>query len=57
MQGMEISKWLKQIPKESPGFIPTSSNFTPKTFSITKLFARYVYTLFFEIQVILQIHW
>ena len=49
---MEISKWLKQIPKESPGFIPTNSNFTPKTFSITKLFARYVYTLFFEIKVI-----
>lgn len=40
MQEMERSKWLKQIPQESSEFIPTNSNFTPKGFSITKLFAR-----------------
>lgn len=30
MQGMELSKWLKQIPKESPEFIPNNKNLTPK---------------------------
>ena len=52
MQEMERSKWLKQIPQESSEFIPTDSNFTPKGFSITKLFARRIYTLFFETKVI-----
>ena len=37
---------------QSSEFIPTNSNFTPKGFSISKLFARWIYTLFFETQVI-----
>lgn len=38
MQGMELSIWLKHIPKESPEFIPTNSNFTPKSSFLIKLF-------------------
>lgn len=52
MQETERSKWLKQIPQESSEFFPTTSNFTPKGFSITKLSARRIYTLFFETKVI-----
>lgn len=37
----------KQIPQESSEFIPTDSNFTPKGFSITKLFARQFTHCFF----------
>lgn len=52
MQGMELSIWLKHIPKESPEFIPTNSNFTPKSSFFIKLFVRYSYALFFKTRLI-----
>ena len=48
MQETERSKWLKQIPQESSEFFPTTSNFTPKGFSITKLSARQIYIVFWN---------
>lgn len=50
MQGMELSKWLNKIPKESPEFISINSNVTHKRSPLIK-FARYIYALFFKMRV------
>lgn len=38
---------VKAHPQKSPEFIPTNSNFTPKSFCLIKLFIRFSYALFF----------